>query len=614
MADSDDGYQSQRESHFNQQRSSLRSDKSIRTRPSREQSRPHSRRPSSPLIQAYTLPENYGNLNEVAGPPPVENPGEAAIYQHRSLEDGERSGGKSDASRKSRRNTAAREGRSGSRGVLGVDEYSIPDDYDKLNEAASPSPIENPREQRFYLHNTVEEDRTRSRESRRAGSRGFWYQHSPLSGRNTPATELDITALPSIPDTAQSQPRAQKDTTSSDEYLASKLSPGRRRASRFATELYTVSYLILFSILGTLARLGLQWLTFYPGAPLTFSELWANFAGTLFVGFLAEDRRLFRDEWGKGVSNSNRPPTNDEEKAVDPLAIRVSHAKAKKTIPLYIGLATGFCGSFTSFSSFMRDVFFALSNGLPSPINHPYPPSNPVSTSSAVPRNGGYSFMAVCAVIIITVALCYSALKVGAHIAILLEPLTPTFPFYLLRKIIDRLVVIVAWGAWVGAVIMAIWPPDRPGGPDSKGSWANETWRGQVVFACAFAPVGCLLRFYVSLRLNGIIPSFPLGTFCVNIFGTAVLGMAFDLQHLKLGNTGLAGGGRVTCQALQGIMDGFCGALTTVSTWIVELNGLRRGHSYVYGGTSVLCGLGILVCIMGSVKWTVGWTQVACVT
>lgn len=160
---------------------------------------------------------------------------------------------------------------------------------------------------------------------------------------------------------------------------------------------------------------------------------------------------------------------------------------------------------------------------------------------------------------------------------------------------------------------MAIWPPDRPGGLDSKGSWVNETWRGQAIFACVLAPVGCLLRFYVSLKLNGIMSSFPLGTFAVNIFGTAVLGMAYDLQHVDIG-PGLPGGGRVPCQVLQGIMDGFCGALTTVSTWIAEINGLKRGHSYVYAFASTAIGLGAVVIVMGSVRWTVGWTEAACVT
>ncbi|KAF2706031.1 hypothetical protein K504DRAFT_386887 [Pleomassaria siparia CBS 279.74] len=381
----------------------------------------------------------------------------------------------------------------------------------------------------------------------------------------------------------------------------------QRRASRLATELYTISYLILFAILGTLAHLGVEWLTFYPGAPVIFSELWANVGGTLVLGYLSEDRRLFRQEWGKVRLGK------EKDSAFDSASKRERHRKVKSTIPLYIGLATGFCGSFTSFSSFMRDTFFALSNDLPSPINHPSPSGTIPNTSSTVPRNDGHSFMALVAVIFITIALCFAALKIGAHIAIFLDSYMLVLHFDFLRKFLDRIIVFVAFGAWVGAIIMAIIPPDRPGGPNSKGSWAKETWRGQAIFACVFAPVGCLIRFYASLHLNGIKDSFPLGTFCVNIFGTAVLGMAYDLQHVAFGDGRLAGGSIVSCQVLQGIMDGFCGSLTTVSTWMLEINSLKRVHGYIYGMTSVGAGLAILVAVMGSVRWTVGWMPIACV-
>lgn len=400
-------------------------------------------------------------------------------------------------------------------------------------------------------------------------------------------SNLDITALPELGDKSGI--------------------PGKDAYSSVLTEFYTVSYLILFSILGTLARVGLRSLTSYPGAPVTFSILWANMAGTLVLGFLVEDQQLFRAEWGIPPYTPPRvSPQHDEEtgpQTTDESA-RTTHNKVKKSIPLYVGMATGFCGSFTSFSSFMHDVFLAFVNDLPAPINQAG--GNPG-------RNGGYSFMAGLAVVILTLSLCYAAFRVGAHIGILLEPYIPTIPFRLTRNLLDPLVVFIAWGAWLGAVFMAIWPPDRPGGPSSRGSWSNETWRGQAIFACVFAPLGCLVRHYLSLHLNPLMPSFPLGTFAVNIFGTAVIGMAFDVQHVEIRSFGV-GGGLVGCQVLQGIIDGFCGALTTVSTWIAELYGLKRKQAYFYGFGSVSVGVLLLVVVMGSIKWTIGFSVVACAT
>jgi fluoride exporter len=225
--------------------------------------------------------------------------------------------------------------------------------------------------------------------------------------------------------------------------------------------------------------------------------------------------------------------------------------------------------------------------------------------------------MALVAVILLTTGLCLSALQAGAHLAIALDRVTPTIPISLWRKILDRSAIIIALGAWIGSIFMAIWPPDRPSGPAGQGntSWAQETWRSQVVFALVFAPIGCLIRFYASVHMNSIFKAFPLGTFVVNVSGTVVLGMSWDLQHSPLGSTGASiGGGTIGCQVLQGIQDGFCGCLTTVSTWVLELSGLRRKHAYFYGVISISVGLAFLVVIMGSLAWSHGFSETVCST
>ncbi|KAL8999357.1 MAG: hypothetical protein Q9169_001783 [Polycauliona sp. 2 TL-2023] len=378
--------------------------------------------------------------------------------------------------------------------------------------------------------------------------------------------------------------------------------------SRFATELYTISYLIFFSILGTLARLGLQALTFYPGAPVATGVLWANVAGSSIMGFLAEDRKLFN---GNEASTSPIPPSQcppDRDEAASPENLKQSHASFKKTIPLYIGLSTGFCGSLTSFSSFIRDAFLALANALFVPISHISVSSATIPPSSnIIHRNGGYSFMALLAVIITTIALSISALIVGAQLAVAVERDTPSIAYRSTRKIMDKTMVFLAWGSWLGAIILAIWPPDRVGGPSAHNARTSEHWRGAAIFAIVFAPLGCLLRFYISIALNSKIKSFPLGTFAVNMLGTALEGMFWDLQH-----SSVKSGGVVGCQVLQGMMDGFCGTATTVSTWAGELNGLRRRHAWVYGAVSVVVGVGMMVGIMGGMLWGKGWSEPVC--
>ncbi|EMF16016.1 uncharacterized protein SEPMUDRAFT_20235, partial [Sphaerulina musiva SO2202] len=401
---------------------------------------------------------------------------------------------------------------------------------------------------------------------------------------------------------------------------------------RWLTEFYTISYLIFFSIWGTLARLGIQWLTFYPGAPIITPVIWANMAGSWLMGFLSEDQDLFLNHHlssttggGGGGSEKNHHHHNIPKATLN---------KYKKTIPLYIGLTTGFCGSFTSFSSFARDFFLALSNNLPSPISHSAAGNNnntpSPSPSSTIGRNAGYSVQALLAIILSTLALSLGAYIIGLHTASLFAnlhfPPKKSLPTSLIRKFLDPLFIFLGWGCWIGAILLSALPPSH-----------HNTWRGQALFALLFAPLGTLLRFYVSLRMNSLIAWFPLGTFAVNMFGTAIEGMCYDLQHVGIGsNSHLRhllhhiGGGRTACQILQGVMDGFCGCLTTVSTWVGEIYALSSllqkdgddddgkkkkknlKFAYLYGGASILGGLGLMVVIMGSVRWSVGFEEAVC--
>ncbi|KAF9700395.1 hypothetical protein EKO04_001765 [Ascochyta lentis] len=609
MADADDEH-TKRQFHFNEQRASLRSDTSQSSSNARERSRHHSL-----LSERQSLPrtaENFDLYPERADsdtlPSPPGSPSPAPVVpRHRS--ETAASLGQEKGKKKSKRLSTGRESatsRSKSRpratsNGRNTEDLLVAASWDNLEFLASPPPelpglpadrdgywrtrLHNNESSRSNLPPTASRTPTKQR-SRRPS---LFSRSNPS---NSPRSQNDITALPNM------TPNAQQQLNEADKYHQSWETPTAKRMSKCLTEIYTISFLVFFAIWGTLARLGLQALTFYPGAPVIFSELWANVAGAFIMGFVSEDMKLFREEWGSrgggvGTAQPEDAPAEghgDLEKQRD----KASHSKVKKTIPLYVGLTTGFCGSFTSFSSFVRDVFLGMSNNLLAPAYHPTS-----SPTALVHRDAGYSVMAILAVVFITVALCYCALKMGGHLAVLLNPVTPTLPFRFTRRVIDPLFVFVGIGTWIGAVVMAALPP-------------HDAWRGQALFACVFAPLGCLTRYYVSLVLNGKLPSFPLGTFACNMFGTAVLGMSYDLQRVAIG--GVAGGGLVGCQVLQGIEDGFCGALTTVSTWMLELDTLRRGHAYVYGTSSVVVGLSIMTVVMGSVRWSIGWEAVACAT
>ncbi|KAL2066265.1 hypothetical protein VTL71DRAFT_2336 [Oculimacula yallundae] len=515
--------------------------------------------PHTSASDDYEMPDSYANLDELADPEPIENPHLSPKFQD-DLED-IREGEKEDA-------VSHR-----SDGNKNEDES---DQYINLDELVGPSPIENPEEHHFSEHHDLEEERAKE--------------------------------------------RTYEDDEAREEQLGERPEPSpAKKRQRLLTHLYVTSYLILFAILGTLARLGITALTTYPSAPVIITEIWANVSGCFVMGYLSEDRFLFRREWNaaqekhRGTAEDSSNTSDDGSPNSETLlaAAKKEHNAAKKTVPLFIGLAVGFCGSFTSFSSFVRDIFLAMDNGLAT-ITYT---STGTEVGQTYSRDAGYSVMSVLAVILLEVSLCMCALHVGADSAVALEPILSKLPRANLRRFLDPAIVPLAWGAWLSCVVMAIWPPDRPDGPAGNGrtKWAAETWRGQILFALVFAPIGCLLRFHASLHLNGKLISFPLGTFVVNILGTIILGMSWDLQRAPL-VSGLIGGSKTGCQVLQGIEDGFCGCLTTVSTWVLELKGLQRKHAYIYGTASVGVGLSFMIVVIGSFIWTIGVAPLACAT
>lgn len=510
---------------------------------------------------SYDEPANFANLDETAAPPPIENPDDRATYRRQSnLEETHQSS--------RTRSKTPKQAKSGDRHKPVRKRRSVQDEEGDLTEVAAPPPVSQDQE---------------------AGSK-FGHQQF-LEDAEREEEDSDSSEPPYRPRTPQ-------------HYLPDK--EKESEVSKYLTELYTISYLIFFAILGTLARLGTQWLTYYPGTIVVTPVIWANFAGSLIMGFLSEDQALFRDD---SVHEKVKAENGNAEKQrrgsslaeeLDQMA-KTETTKRKKAIPLYIGLATGFCGSYTSFSSFARDFFLALANLLPTPIEHPHPGQSMPSTSTTISRQDGYSVEAFLHVVVVTIALSLGGLIAGAHLAIFLDPITPRIHGSFVPKVLDRLMVPLAFGCWLGAILLAIWPP-------------KEVWRGQAIFALVFAPLGCLLRFYASLKLNGLVPAFPLGTFAVNMLGTAVEGMCFDIQHVGVGIMGRVGGGVIGCQVLQGVLDGFCGCLTTISTWVSEINGLKRKHGWAYAFGSVFGGLCLMLIIMGSVAWSVGYENEACNT
>lgn len=135
---------------------------------------------------------------------------------------------------------------------------------------------------------------------------------------------------------------------------------------------------------------------------------------------------------------------------------------------------------------------------------------------------------------------------------------------------------------------------------------APKPWRHRAVFPLLLAPPGAMLRYALS-KLNarpGFENRFPIGTFIANIAATLIIGGVFAAQRRP-------GVGVVRCDALYALQQGFCGCLSTVSTFAVEarsIKGKRWKLLYVLG--SVILGHVLILGVVGGVGWTQGYVPV----
>lgn len=73
--------------------------------------------------------------------------------------------------------------------------------------------------------------------------------------------------------------------------------------------------------------------------------------------------------------------------------------------------------------------------------------------------------------------------------------------------------------------------------------------------------LGTWLRWWLGMRLNALFPTVPPGTLAANLIGGYIIGVALGLILQPMG---------LSPQARLFIMTGFCGGLTTFSTFSAE--------------------------------------------
>lgn len=182
---------------------------------------------------------------------------------------------------------------------------------------------------------------------------------------------------------------------------------------------------------------------------------------------------------------------------------------------------------------------------------------------------------------VFTLSLSLASISFGYNIANLLAPHLPTFKF-------PSKSVRYTWSALAVCMYAAVFPAYFHMSP---------RFRHGATAALLFAFPGTLTRYVLSIYLNQRIKALPLGTLTANLLGTALLGTFQVIQSLP---SPVSPG---ACSLLQGLGDGYCGCLTTVSTFAAELRDMEWVNAVCYAMLSWGVGQLLMLVIVGPAMW-----------
>ncbi|KAF8591604.1 hypothetical protein K439DRAFT_1326892 [Ramaria rubella] len=232
--------------------------------------------------------------------------------------------------------------------------------------------------------------------------------------------------------------------------------------------------------------------------------------------------------------------------------------------PLYTAITTGFCGSLTTFSSWQLDVFSAWAN------------------ASGFHRIWIYDIVDGLTRTVFTLAASLASFGLGVHLGTPVASRMPVLPSP--SPFVRWIITIVSITVYVLTIPFFV--------------HLNHTWRPLVTAAIMFSFPGTLIRYILSTRLNHTLKAFPVGTLIANETATAILAACHIIQRAH------SPPAPVSCSILQGYIDGFCGCLSTISSFTAEIRTLGSKKAWIYLIVSFGAGQMILLVMLGPAWWT----------
>lgn len=327
-----------------------------------------------------------------------------------------------------------------------------------------------------------------------------------------------------------------------------------RIGAQLRAEGEVVLQLLFFSILGNYSRLGLVRLTDYRGSYVQGpTVLWANLAACFLMG-----------------------------------AAQALKPRDVFTPLFFTAVTTGYCGSVSSFSSFLVEVFEHATNTAADSGSHSFP-------------NRAYGIMEFLSVLFVQLMVSMCSHLFGLCLAREFSGSLETSGSWeasrnarRVRKVLklaENIARILAVPVLIVQIVLA-----------AVYTNGSRYW----TFAAVFSFPGTLLRYVLAKYLNPRVKHFPLGTFAANVFGTVLLAIFTLLSRGKLPDGSRIIKSTTTNDVVVALGNGFCGCLTTISTFINEGHVLPLKKTLIYYFTSIAVSFCLIVVTLGSYAWTRG--------